>query len=192
MTLVASALAGGDCIDDADVLRTGQPAPWVVWSRRPPPWVPSCAVSGGGTSANWSGREFRLESRTSPSIWIRRSDLHWPRRVPERHGPAAGQEMLKGRECPLPSYRAGSHMRAERLLYPRRGRRLPPDGCPLLHHHPPAQKPAQSHRGDTRLDADLTIEVGHADTADSFITDRDGETLEPTPRSRTRYATSST
>ena len=25
------------------------------------------------------------------------------------------------------------------------GRRLPPDGCPLLHHHPPAQKPAQSH-----------------------------------------------
>ena len=38
----------------------------------------------------------------------------------------------------------------QRLLYPRRGRRLPPDGCPLLHHHPPAQKPAQSHRGDTR------------------------------------------
>ena len=33
----------------------GQPAPWVVWSRRPPPWVPSCAVSGGGTSANWTG-----------------------------------------------------------------------------------------------------------------------------------------
>ena len=56
MTLVASALAGGDCIDDADVLRTGgTAAPWVVWSRRPPPWAPSCAVSGGGTSANWTG-----------------------------------------------------------------------------------------------------------------------------------------
>ena len=26
MTLVASAIAGGDCIDDADVLRTGEPA----------------------------------------------------------------------------------------------------------------------------------------------------------------------
>ena len=56
MTLVASALAGGDCIDDADVLRPGGPhAPWAVWSRRPPPWAPSCAVSDGGMSANWTG-----------------------------------------------------------------------------------------------------------------------------------------
>ena len=40
------------------------------------------------------------------------------------------------------------------------GRRLPQDGCPLLHHHPPAQKPAQSHRGDTRggLDADSLLD----------------------------------
>ena len=32
LTLVASALAGGDCIDDADVLRTGgnRPAPWAA------------------------------------------------------------------------------------------------------------------------------------------------------------------
>ena len=30
MTLVASALAGGDCIDDADGLRTGPPRCWVV------------------------------------------------------------------------------------------------------------------------------------------------------------------
>ena len=42
MTLVASALAGGDCIDDADVFSpAGQPAPW----------APSGAVSGGGMSA---------------------------------------------------------------------------------------------------------------------------------------------
>ena len=35
-----------------------------------------------------------------------------------------------------------------------------PDQCPLLHHHPPAQKPAQSHRGDTRrcLDADSLLD----------------------------------
>ena len=39
MTLVASALAGGDCIDDADVLRTGgsSPHPGRHGSRRPPP-----------------------------------------------------------------------------------------------------------------------------------------------------------
>ena len=36
------------------------------------------------------------------------------------------------------------------LLCPRHRRRLPQDGCPLLHHHPPAQEPAQSHRGHTR------------------------------------------
>ena len=48
LTLVASALAGGDCIDDADVLRTGGTVGSVVkahpgqqWSRRePPPWGP--------------------------------------------------------------------------------------------------------------------------------------------------------
>ena len=53
MTLVASALAGGDCIDDADVLRAaGRPAFSVSRLRRPPPWAPSCAASGGATSAN--------------------------------------------------------------------------------------------------------------------------------------------
>ena len=52
MTLVASALAGGDCIDDADVLRTGgTPARWAARSRRHPPWAPSCAA----TSVNSTG-----------------------------------------------------------------------------------------------------------------------------------------
>ena len=56
VTLVASALAGGDCIDDADVLRTGgTDTPSAAWSRCHPPWGPSCAVSGGATSANWIG-----------------------------------------------------------------------------------------------------------------------------------------
>ena len=56
LTLVASALAGSDCIDAANALRTGgRPAPWAVWSRRPPPWEPSCAASGGATSASWIG-----------------------------------------------------------------------------------------------------------------------------------------
>ena len=49
MTLVASALAGGDCIDDADALQ-GPPGCWAAWSRRRPPWAPSCAASAGATS----------------------------------------------------------------------------------------------------------------------------------------------
>ena len=46
-----------------------------------------------------------------------------------------------------------------RLLYPLPGRGLPRNGCPLLHHHPSAQKPAESHRGDTRdgLDAHTLV-----------------------------------
>ena len=56
MTLVASALAGGDCIDDADVLRTGGTAcTRAARSRRHPPWAPSCAASGGATSVNSTG-----------------------------------------------------------------------------------------------------------------------------------------
>ena len=64
MTLVASALAGGDCIDDADVLRTGGTActlgsvvkaPSTPRLREGRLWAPSCAVSDGGMSANWTG-----------------------------------------------------------------------------------------------------------------------------------------
>ena len=56
MTLVASALVGGDCIDDADALRAGGTARVLgCVSRRHPPWGRSCAVFGGATSANWIG-----------------------------------------------------------------------------------------------------------------------------------------
>ena len=56
LTLVASALAGGDCIDDADVLRTGGTAgASAAWSKRHPRWGRSCAASGGVTSASWIG-----------------------------------------------------------------------------------------------------------------------------------------
>ena len=56
MTLVASAMAGGDCIDDAECCAPGgRPAPWAARSRRHPPWGPSCAASGGATSASWTG-----------------------------------------------------------------------------------------------------------------------------------------
>ena len=54
LTLVASALAGGDCIDDADALRAGGDGRCsrLAWSRRHPLWGPSCAASGGGMSVN--------------------------------------------------------------------------------------------------------------------------------------------
>ena len=56
MTLVASALAGGDCIDDPMCCAPGgRPAPWAARSRRHPPWAPSCAASGGATSVNSTG-----------------------------------------------------------------------------------------------------------------------------------------
>ena len=56
MTLVASALAGGDCIDDADALRAGSTGRVLGCTvRRHPLWAPSCAASAGATSANWTG-----------------------------------------------------------------------------------------------------------------------------------------
>ena len=55
-TLVTSALAGGDCIDDADALRTGRTACTLGCAgRRHPPWAPSCAASGGAMSVSWTG-----------------------------------------------------------------------------------------------------------------------------------------
>ena len=64
LTLVASALAGGDCIDDADVLRAGGTAGAIGCTVKAPStprfregrlWGHSCAASGGATSANWTG-----------------------------------------------------------------------------------------------------------------------------------------
>ncbi len=63
-TLVASALAGGDCIDDADALRIGRTAcalGSVVKARSTPRfregrlWASSCVASPGATSASWTG-----------------------------------------------------------------------------------------------------------------------------------------
>ena len=64
MTLVASALAGGDCIDDADALRAGGTgrvlgcvvkAPSTPRFREGRLWGPSCAASGGVMCATWTG-----------------------------------------------------------------------------------------------------------------------------------------
>ena len=64
LTLVASALAGGDCIDDADVLRTGGTASAIGCTVKAPStprfregrlWGRSCAASPGATSVSWIG-----------------------------------------------------------------------------------------------------------------------------------------
>ena len=50
LTLVTSALAGGDCIDDADALRAGGTDRVLGCTvRRHPRWEPSCGASGGAT-----------------------------------------------------------------------------------------------------------------------------------------------
>ena len=54
LTLVASALAGGDCIDDADVLRTGGTAGAIGCVVKAPSTLGS-AASGGAMSASWTG-----------------------------------------------------------------------------------------------------------------------------------------
>ena len=57
LTLVHSLVAGGGCIDDADLLRCGQPPPAcsAIGSWRPPRWGRSCAPSPSGTSASSTG-----------------------------------------------------------------------------------------------------------------------------------------
>ena len=60
LTLVHALLAGGGCIDDADVPRCG--ATSRVLGHRvmaPPPWGRSCARSPSGTSASSTGSPSR-------------------------------------------------------------------------------------------------------------------------------------
>ena len=57
MTLVASALAGGDCIDDANVLRTGRTAGAIGCVVKAPSTLGTLLRSfrWGHTSASWTG-----------------------------------------------------------------------------------------------------------------------------------------
>ena len=56
MTLMASALAGGDCIDDADVLRSGSTGRVLGCVVKAPSTLGTfCAASAGATSASWTG-----------------------------------------------------------------------------------------------------------------------------------------
>ena len=105
MTLIASALAGGDCIDDADALRsgsTGRVLGCKVKASSTPRlrggrlWVPSCAASAGATCASWTGWAASCwpvpgplgpdpATGRSPSTWTPPSarPTGWPRRGPD-------------------------------------------------------------------------------------------------------------
>ena len=209
MTLVASALAGGDCIGDADVLRTGGTACTLGSTVKAPSTL--------GTflrSFRWG--HVRQLDRVSRELLARAWQAGaGPGEAPftidldsticETYGLAkegAGHHGYTGKRgyhpllavaagtgdvlmarlrggpgqhrpgCrPLPAGDGGAgalrpgqgtnhHAGRQRLLHPRRGRRLPPDEGPLLHHHPPAPEPAESHRSHTRrcLDADSLLD----------------------------------
>ena len=106
MTLVASAMAGGDCIDDADVLRTGGtactlgrhgqgaihpghlPAQLPVGPR--PPVGPGEPGAAGPGLGRW-GRTRRRRRSPSTSIPPSARPTDWPRRAPATTAiPASG------------------------------------------------------------------------------------------------------
>ena len=198
MTLVASAMAGGDCIDDADVLRTGGTACTLGGTVKAPStlgtflrsfrwghvrqldrvsrellaraWAAGagpgdapftidldstiCETYGlakeGTRHHGYTGKRgyhplLAIAAGTGDVLMsrLREGGQHRPRRRPLPAGDGGTGALRRGQRTIHATGR-------QRVLHSWRGIRLPQDGCPLLHHHPPAQEPAQSHRGDTR------------------------------------------
>ena len=139
LTLVASALAGGDCIDDADALRAGGPPRcWGAWSKRPPPWGRSCAASGGpcppagpgepGAAGPGLGRWRRTRRRAAdhrPGLHHLRDLragqgggatpwLHWQAGL----SPAAGRGRWHRRRADVPAARGPGQHRPRRRPFP--------------------------------------------------------------------------
>ena len=198
MTLVASALAGGDCIDAADVLRTGGTACTLGGTVKAPStlgtflrsfrwghvrqldrvsrellaraWAAGAGPGDGPLTidldsticetyglakegARHHGYTGKRGYHPLLAIAAGTGDVLMSRLREGRANTARGAAHFL-RETVAGALRRGQRAthgaRRQQLLYPRRGRRLPPDGCPLLHHHPPAQKPAEPDRGHTR------------------------------------------
>ena len=199
MTLVASALAGGDCIDDADVLRAGGTARVLGFTAKAPSTLGTflrsfrwghvrqldrvsrellarvwkagagpgdapftidldstiCETYGlakeGARHHGYTGKRgyhplLAIAAGTGDVLMSRLREgpgQHRPRRRPLPAGDGGTGALRRGQRTTHATGR-------QRVLHSWRGIRLPQDGCPLLHHHPPAQEPAQSHRGDTR------------------------------------------
>ena len=209
MTLVASALAGGDCIGDADALRTGGMACTLGGTLKAPSTLGTFLRSfrwGHARQLDRVSRELLarawaagagpgdapftidLDSTICETYGLAKEgarhhgytgkrgyhpllavaagtgDVLMSRLREGRANTARGRRPLPAgdggtgtlRRGPRATHSAGR----QRVLCPRHRRRLSRNGCPLLHHHPPAQKPAQYHRGDIRrcLDADSLLD----------------------------------
>ena len=126
MTLIASALAGGDCIDDADALRAGRTssvlgcmvkAPSTPRLRGGRLLEPSCAASGGAMSGSWTGWAVSCwpalgplgrdpATHRSPSTWnppsARLTDWPW-RGTAIMVTPASGAITRCWRRSPVPA-----------------------------------------------------------------------------------------
>ena len=203
MTLVASALAGGDCIDDADVLRTGGTACTLGGTVKAPSTLGTFLRSfrwghvrqldrvsrellarawAAGAGPGDAPFTIDLDSTICETYGLAKEGARHHGYRPGKRGyhpllaVAAGTGdvlMARLREGRANTARgAASHFLREtvgRVRYARGQRASSPcvptagstlmawslpsaagNGCPLLHHHPPAQEPAQSHRGDTR------------------------------------------
>ena len=209
MTLVASALAGGDCIDDADVLRTGGTACTLGGTVKAPStlgtflrsfrwghvrqldrvsrellaraWQAGAGPGDGPLTIDMDSTICETYGLAKEGArhhgYTGKRGYHPLLAVAAGTGDVLMARLREGRAntargaAPLPAGDGGTgalrrgqrttHATGrQRVLHSWRGIRLPQDGCPLLHHHPPAQKPAQSHRGDTRrcLDADSLLD----------------------------------
>ena len=134
LTLVASALAGGDCIDDADVLRTGGTASAIGCVVKAPSTLGTFLRSfrwGHVRPLDRVSRELRARAWSAgagPGDGPLTIDLDST--ICETYGLAKEGAL---RRCQGTTHGAGR----QRFLCPCPGRGLPPDGCPLLHHHPP-------------------------------------------------------
>ena len=215
LTLVASALAGGDCIDDADVLRTGGTAQTLgcvvkapstlgtflrsfrwghvrqldrvsrellarAWSAGAGPGdgpltidldSTICETYGlakeGARDHGYTGKRgyhplLAVAAGTGDVLMARLREG----RANTARGAAQGRRW--GGCTPGPGDNSRCGLTAAST--PTHRRRLPPDGCPLLHHRPPARPPAQSHRGHTRagLDAHPLLDGGRRRSETSY------------------------
>ena len=192
-------MAGGDCIDDADVLRTGGTACTLGGTVKAPSTLGTflrsfrwghvrqldrvsrellarawAAGAGPGDApftidldsticetyglakegARHHGYTGKRGYHPLLTIAAGTGDVLMSRLREGRANTARGRRPLPAGDGGTGALRRGQRTThatgRQRVLHSWRGIRLPQDGCPLLHHHPPAQKPAQSHRGDTR------------------------------------------
>ena len=198
LTLVASALAGGDCIDDADALRAGGTVSVLGCMVKAPSTLGTFLRSfrwghvrqldrvsrqllarawAAGAGPGDSPLTIDLDSTICETYGLAKEGArHHGYTGARGYHPllaiAAGTGevlMSRLREGRANTARGAAHFLREtvgrvalrrgystahgagrqRLLWPHCRFRLPGNGCPLLHHRPPARQPAGPDRGDT-------------------------------------------